>query len=193
MTPRITLRQIADLSPCGANPDSTTGFRKFLLAIGQDIGDWKRDTRVSLGDIVISNGVDDTMFCFRCIAELSDRHERWWLNKLTFPAYVRSLYIDHPNSFLPVRVVKTKFDDVSDLWSDDSSSAKRALASAARDCLRYAAAAALRSGGIDAHEAEVQQQALDIISAFPPVILRPDTPRRACPTPARRTSAPRAT
>ena len=52
----LTLQEIRDHSPC------QTGWKKLTKAVGNDM-----TTKLSIGDVVISNGLDDALWCFRCL------------------------------------------------------------------------------------------------------------------------------
>ena len=52
----LTLQEIRDHSPC------QSGWKKLTKAVGNDM-----TTKLSIGDVVLSNGLDDALWCFRCL------------------------------------------------------------------------------------------------------------------------------
>ncbi|MDB4301987.1 hypothetical protein N9924_00320 [bacterium] len=52
----LTLQEIRDHSPC------QLGWKKLTKAVGNDM-----TTKLSIGDVVLSNGLDDALWCFRCL------------------------------------------------------------------------------------------------------------------------------
>ena len=52
----LTLQIIRDHSPC------TDGWKKLIKAIGSDL-----NTELSIGDVLISNGLDDALWCLQCL------------------------------------------------------------------------------------------------------------------------------
>ena len=52
----LTLQEIRDHSPC------QSGWKKLTKAVGNDM-----TTKLSIGDVVISNGLTDALWCLRCL------------------------------------------------------------------------------------------------------------------------------
>ena len=52
----LTLQEIRDHSPC------QLGWKKLTKAVGNDM-----TTALSIGDVVLSNGLDDALWCLRCL------------------------------------------------------------------------------------------------------------------------------
>ena len=52
----LTLQEIRDHIPC------QSGWKKLTKAVGNDM-----TTKLSIGDVIISNGLDDALWCLRCL------------------------------------------------------------------------------------------------------------------------------
>jgi hypothetical protein len=72
----ITLGQIRDAGPCGVRVSegvTPTGFGKLLIGLGEPHVGYNRDRVVTIGDVAIINGMDDALWCLRCV---DDRRAR---------------------------------------------------------------------------------------------------------------------
>lgn len=66
----ITLRQIRDARPCGLRTPrggEPTGFAKLLRGLGEPRVRHNRDRQITIGDVAVINGVNDALWCLRCL------------------------------------------------------------------------------------------------------------------------------
>ena len=179
----LTLQEIRDHSPC------QSGWKKLTKAVGNDM-----TTKLSIGDVVISNGLTDALWCLRCL----DPRKRV---AAIMPTVKRaSVYTDDQR-------VHDCINDIEKWLAGDNSitlfaveeatraaqaaeqaaksaawAAAQAAAWAARtaaraeeaaeQAARSAAWAARTAADAEAQEAERELQKSDLLKMFPPMILK---------------------
>ena len=144
----LTLQEIRDHSPC------QSGWKKLTKAVGNDM-----TTELSIGDVVISNGLEDALWCFRCL----DPRKRV---AAIIPAVKRAAV--HSKDQRVHDCVK----DIEKWLAGDNSIDLPAVESAARAAADSAAWAAESAARAAVRAAARQQQKSDLLKMFPPMILK---------------------
>jgi hypothetical protein len=150
MTATLTLADIRAHSPCAH------GWRQLLATLGTD----DLSTRVSIGDIALSNGAPDALWCLHCLPNTVD--VRRVAVAMILPAVRRAAAHTTDQRVHDCIATVERWQagvDSADLW------AAAAAAWAAWAAAWAAGAAAAREAG--AAEAERAQQVADIIAVSP--------------------------
>ena len=147
----LTLQEIRDHSPC------QSGWKKLTKAVGNDM-----TTKLSIGDVVLSNGLDDALWCFRCL-ETKKRVAG------IIPAVKRAAV--HSKDQRVHDCVK----DIENWLAGDNSINLFAVESAAWAAAWAAAESAAESKAGVAGAAEREMQKSDLLKMFPPMILKGET------------------
>ena len=182
----LTLQQIRDHSPC------QSGWKKLTKAVGNDM-----TTKLSIGDVVLSNGLDDALWCFRCL----DPRKRV---AAIMPAVKRAAvhskdqrvhdcvediekWLAGDNSINLLAVESAAWAAAESAWAAAESAAWSASVSAAESVARVAWAAWAAAESVSETKAETivraaawaaadpaarQQQKSDLLKMFPPMILK---------------------
>ena len=146
----LTLQQIRDQSPCAE------GWTKLLKSLGNP----PMDTVISLGDVTKSNDAADAWWCVRAL-DWSNEQVRRDVIKALLPCVERAA--KHTTD-------KRVHDCINALkdWIDG----KPADLEAAAEAAEAAAWAAAGAAGAAWAAAERKAQRVDLIAAFPPMILK---------------------
>lgn len=188
MNPTFTLAEIKRHGPCGIKPDSTDGFRRLLLSLGEDIGRWNPDIVVSLGDVALGSA-EDALWCLRCLDWPDVAVRRAVIGCVILPALRRaSVHTKDAHVHRCIDVLQHwsyggDTLDFREVMEAAMEAAERAEAGAAVYAVTWAARAAVAQAveavawaaawaveavaWVEAGERERQRQ--DIIAAFPPV------------------------
>ena len=150
----MTLQQIRDQSPC------SEGWTKLLKSLGKP----PINTVISLGDVAKSNGAADAWWCVRALDWNNERVRREVIKAL-IPSLERAA--KHTTDKRVEDCIGVLKDWVDGKPADLDAAAKAAWAAARSAEAAAAAWAAARS-------AELEAQRMDLIAAFPPLILRYD-------------------
>lgn len=161
----ITLGSIRAARPC------EDGWVKLLKSLGYSDGRYDPDRLVTLGDIAHRNGVQDALWCARCLPEAAHRD----LVRAILPAVERaSAHTDDSRVHECVATIERWLDgEIVDLAASADAAtwaARAAWAAWAARAAASAAAQAAASAEADEDEAaraaEREQQARDIIEVF---------------------------
>ena len=165
--PTITLQQIRDAGPC------ESGWRKLNKALGNP----DMAAEISIGDVVLSNGLDDALWCLRVLSP----RERV---AAIMPCVRRaSAHTSDPRVHECIADIDRWLagDDNVDLQAARAGAAEAAEAAvwaavwaaeaAARAALWAAEAAAEAAARAAARATEREQQRRDLLDMFPPLVL----------------------
>ena len=174
----LTLKDIRDQHPC------ENGWRTLIKSLGTK----KLTTELSIGDVVLSNGLDDALWCLRCLPT----RERV---AAIMPAVRRaSTHTTDQRVHDCIADVQRWLDgdDSVDLaaardaagaaaraatWDAAGAAARAAAWTAAGAAARAAAwAAAGTAAGTAARDAERNRQRADLLTMFPPIRLEDGIP-----------------
>ena len=166
----LTLEEIRDHSPCLA------GWKKLTKAVGNDM-----TTKLSIGDVVISNGLDDALWCLRCL------EPRKRVAAIMPTVKRASVYTDDQRVHDCIKDIEKWLagDNSITLFAvEEATRAAQAAEQAAKSAARAAeaaeqaarsavwAAAAWAAADTEAQEAERELQKSDLLKMFPPMILK---------------------
>lgn len=153
----LTLQQIRDVGPCSG------GWTKLCKAVGTDM-----TTVIGLGDVLISNNLDDALWCLRCLSP-RDRVD------IVMPFSKRaSVHTTDERVHHCIAKIERW------LAGDDSVDLLAAAEAAARAAARAAeaeAAAAAEAAWAAARAAERDLQRADIMRLSPPMVLKMEAVR----------------
>lgn len=139
----LTIGAIRAAHPCAP------GWEKLLRNLGFADGNYESDFHLSLGDVALSNGAADALWCLRCLDWSDITLGRLVIGCVLMPSLRR--------------VIKGKTDYLSGLQKWNIETAQGAAGAAA-----WAAEVAAAEWAARAAEREAQRR--DIIIAFPPII-----------------------
>jgi hypothetical protein len=165
----LTLQTIRDHSPC------IDGWKTLTKAIGSDL-----TTELSIGDVLITNGLDDALWCLQCL-------EPRVRVAAIMPAVKRaSVYTaDHRVHDCISAIEKWLAGDETVDIMEAARVAARAAAWAAAEAAAWSAAeaaawaaawAAEAAAWAAAKAAEFKLQEADLLDMFPPMILKGEQP-----------------
>ena len=141
----FTLAQVSACLPC------EDGWCKALKALGTS----DPATTITIGDVVLSNGVSDALWCLRVLNWEDVAVRRYVLRTVVLPACRRAA--THTTDS---RVIECL--DVLDRWVDGDDNV---------DLAKLAETAWAAEAEAAAEEEEHQAQRRDILAAFPPIML----------------------
>jgi hypothetical protein len=159
----MTLQQIRDQSPC------SEGWTKLLKSLGKP----PINTVISLGDVAKSNGAADAWWCVRALDWNNERVRREVIKAL-IPSLERAAKHTTDKRVEDCIGVLKDWVDGKPADLDAAAWAAEAAAWAAEAAAWAAAEAAEAAAWAAAEAAELEAQRIDLIAAFPPLILHYD-------------------
>lgn len=159
----ITLQQIRDAGPC------ESGWRKLNKALGNP----NMTREISIGDVVLSNGLDDALWCLRFlprrqqVAAVMPSVRRASAHTSDHRVHECIADIDRwlaGDASVDMRAARAAARSAAFAAAEAASWAARAAAFAAAEAAPWAARAA-------ASATEREQQRRDLLDMFPPLVL----------------------
>ena len=129
-----TLAAIRECRPCGIEKNATTGFRLLLHSLG---GAPSMSTRISLGDIALSNGANDAWWCVRALDWSDTKTRRAVVSVLLFCVERAAKYTTDQRVHDCITAIHT--------WCEGDDSVDLAAAVTAANAAAWAAAGSKRS------------------------------------------------
>ena len=175
----IKLGDILEHNPCGQNKQNgrpAKGWRKLLAGLGMTAEKYDSEYEISLGDVLVINGLNDALWCFRVLDWSDVKVRRKVIAATILPAVERaSLFATDARVLDCVSALRLwcEGDDTVDLlaaaWTAETAWVTKAAVWAARTARTAARAAEAAGAARAAWTAEREKQRQDILSAFPPV------------------------
>ena len=184
----LTLQEIREHRPC------QSGWKTLTKAVGNDM-----TTKLSIGDVVISNGLDDALWCLRCLEPrkrvaaimptvkrasvyTDDQRvhdcikdiEKWLAGDNSIDLFAVASVVGSAVGSA-ARVAYRAAAEAASLAAAGSAAraaARAAVGSAARAMARSAALAEASAAALAAETAEQELQKSDLLKMFPPMILK---------------------
>jgi len=182
----LTLQEIRDHSPC------QSGWKKLTKAVGNDM-----TTKLSIGDVVISNGLTDALWCLRCldprkrvaaimptvkrasvytddqrVHDCINDIEKWLAgdNSITLFAVEEATRAAQAAEQAAKSAAWAAAQAAA--WAARTARTAARAEEAAEQAARSAAWAARTAADAEAQEAERELQKSDLLKMFPPMILK---------------------
>ena len=184
----LTLQEIRDHSPC------QSGWKKLTKAVGNDM-----TTKLSIGDVVISNGLTDALWCLRCldprkrvaaimptvkrasvytddqrVHDCINDIEKWLAGDNSITLFAVEEATRAAQAAEQAKKSSAWAAAQAAAWAARTARTAARAAEAAEQAARSAvwAAAAWAAADTEAQEAERELQKSDLLKMFPPMILK---------------------
>lgn len=182
----ITLGDIRAAGPCGIRKNDTEGWALLLRNLGQPHGKPDLTLKLSIGDVLISNGLDDALWCLQCllprvaVSAIMPAVKRASTHTKDQRVHDCIAALDRWRGGEDVDLqAAAAWARAAALTAEDAWAARAAAdaAWAAADAAAVAAARAAVAAAVaaaDAQYAERDAQRADLLTMFPPVLLGKD-------------------